>query len=383
MTSADGVVLLGPNTIRAPGTVDDGRATVALDCLDDRLALVDDRALPVEELWRDVMSSAVGALTSIALVLPSWWAPHRCSLVVGAVPTTCADVVVLRRSDVLRAGDACVVVEIADDLVTVYAGPVTPAAVPRTGGDAATSAAVIDRIETPVAAVIDVPSGVGGARALADEIGRGLRARGSPVSVADDGTILRRVGTAGRRRPAPLTGRLGQPRIAVAGASVLSVAALAGAAVGSGADEIVAAESVAVVEGRVSVEVPAHWRVERVTTGPGSARLQVVSPSDAHAAIHVTQSPVPMQQSLTSAAEVLRKALATQPEGVFVEFKTADRRADRPVITYQEVRPDHVVDWTVLLDDGVRIAIGCQSAPDRVPPDSECERAIRSARALG
>ena len=143
-----------------------------------------------------------------------------------------------------------------------------------------------------------------------------------------------------------------------------------------------AAEPVWVVEGRVAVEVPADWKVERVTTGPGSARLQVVSPSDPKAAIHLTQSVVPKQQSLATAAEVLRNSLAAQPEGVFVDFTVADRQADRAAITYREVRPGHLVDWTVLLDGGVRIAVGCQSARDRGWPAWICERAIRSARVV-
>jgi type VII secretion-associated protein (TIGR03931 family) len=108
----------------------------------------------------------------------------------------------------------------------------------------------------------------------------------------------------------------------------------------------------------------------------------VVSPSDPKAAIHLTQSVVPMQQSLATAAEVLRNSLAAQPKGVFVDFTVADRQADRPAITYREVRPGHLVDWTVLLDGGVRIAVGCQSARDRGWPAWICERAIRSARVV-
>jgi type VII secretion-associated protein (TIGR03931 family) len=378
----EAVVLVGPNAIRGPGVVDEKHASVAVECLEDRSALVDDHVVPVERLWRDVMLSAVGATRSVVLVLPSWWGRQRCALVVGALPEACADVLVLDRAEVLRTDDECVVVEIADDFVAEHAGQATPAAVPRVGGTSDISA-VVDRVENSSSVVIDVPSRVAGARILGEEIARGLRARGTPVSIADDDTVLRAVRMARQRTRRRPRIRFVPPRAALVSVSaVVAVVALVCAALGSGADDPVDEESTWVAEGRVSAEVPAHWRVERVTTGPGSARLQVVSPSDPQAAIHLTQSVVPMQQSLASAAEVLRSSLATQPEGVFVEFQMAARRADRPAITYREVRPDHIVDWTVLLDGGVRIAIGCQRAPDRGWPEWICERAIRSARVL-
>ena len=46
------------------------------------------------------------------------------------------------------------------------------------------------------------------------------------------------------------------------------------------------------VEGRVALTVPATWPTQRVIAGPGSARVQVTSPSDPEVALHVTQSPV-------------------------------------------------------------------------------------------
>jgi type VII secretion-associated protein (TIGR03931 family) len=119
---------------------------------------------------------------------------------------------------------------------------------------------------------------------------------------------------------------------------------------------------------------------DRIESGPGSARVQVVSPTDPHIAIHVTQSAG--QESLDTAAEVLRRALGEQPDGVFVDFTAADRKADKSVITYREIRADHHVDWTVLLDHGVRIAIGCQHEPDRPAPVQICEQAVRTARTL-
>jgi type VII secretion-associated protein (TIGR03931 family) len=158
------------------------------------------------------------------------------------------------------------------------------------------------------------------------------------------------------------------------------VVALAGAAAGYGADDPVTTTSMWLVESRVAVEVPAGWPTERIVSGPGSARVQAVSPSEPRTAILLTQSPG--QESLAAAAEVLRRALDEQPDGVFVDFVATGRRADRPVIGYREIRRERHVEWSVLLDRGVRIAIGCQHAPDRPLPQAECERAIRSARTV-
>jgi type VII secretion-associated protein (TIGR03931 family) len=158
------------------------------------------------------------------------------------------------------------------------------------------------------------------------------------------------------------------------------VVALAGAAAGYGTDSEVTA-STWLVEGRVAVEVPAGWPTERIVSGPGSARVQAVSPSDPRVAILVTQSPG--QDSLAAAAEVLRRALDEQPDGVFVDFTAAARRGDRTVITYREVRQERHVEWSVMLERGVRIAIGCQHAPAGPVTERACEQAIRSARTLG
>ena len=137
------------------------------------------------------------------------------------------------------------------------------------------------------------------------------------------------------------------------------------------------------VEGRVGVMVPAQWAVERVTSGPGSARVQVVSPTDADVAVHVTQSSLAPHQSHDAVAESLRSALSQQPDGVFVEFNQSDRRAGQPAVTYREIRADHHIVWAVLVDDSLRIAIGCQSAPGHEEAVREvCDQAIRSAHAV-
>ena len=112
------------------------------------------------------------------------------------------------------------------------------------------------------------------------------------------------------------------------------------------------------------MQIPADWSVQRITGGPGSARVQVVSPVDPGAILHITQSRVPTAD-LAATADALRSAAEAQPPGVFVDFRPDDRRAGRPAVTYREVRPGHDIHWTVVVAGRVRISIGCQSTPGR------------------
>jgi type VII secretion-associated protein (TIGR03931 family) len=137
------------------------------------------------------------------------------------------------------------------------------------------------------------------------------------------------------------------------------------------------------VEGRVGVKVPAMWSVQRITSGPGSSRLEVVSPTDGHTALHITQARIPPRQTHESMTAVLRQALDEQPAGVFGDFNPADRWAGRSVVTYRENRPDHEIDWVVLMDDGVRIGIGCQHrGGDAESVRYACDQAVGSAHAV-
>ncbi|MDT5325897.1 MAG: hypothetical protein QOF25_3049 [Mycobacterium sp.] len=387
VTGSDAVVLVGPTEIVGPRAVNGGLVTAAFESIDDAVALVDDRVVPVDAVWREVMAAAVepGTCTAV-LVCPSWWRLPRVDVVCDAARHVVSEVVLLRRADVLRCDDPTVIVEIAEDFVVVQAPNATPAVVPRVGDPRIVVDSIDSRIDD-ADVVIDVPRGVDGAMRLGGDLARSLRSRGVAVSVADDQRVLRAADVGRARRRTPVGGRLGalparlaQSRVAALAGAGLAVVALAGAAAGYGADDPAPAASVWLVEGRVAVEVPADWPTERIDSGPGSARMQVLSPLQPHVAILLTQSPG--QESLAAAAEVLRFALDEQPDGVFVEFTAADRRADKTVITYREIRVEHHVDWTVMLDRGVRIAIGCQHAPDRPAPERICDQAIRSARAL-
>jgi type VII secretion-associated protein (TIGR03931 family) len=123
--------------------------------------------------------------------------------------------------------------------------------------------------------------------------------------------------------------------------------------------------------------------MQRVVDGPGSARVQVTSPSDPELALHVTQSSVP-DETLTGTAERLKRAIDAEPAGVFVDFNPSGTSAGRPAVTYREVRAGHQVRWTVLLDGAVRISIGCQSRPGGEDAVREvCEQAVRSAHPFG
>jgi type VII secretion-associated protein (TIGR03931 family) len=375
------VLVVGPADVIGTREVDAELVSAAFEAIDDAVALVDDRVVPVEHLWCEVMEAAIGPdASAVTLVCPTWWRPSSTDLVRSAVRAAGhlgANVVLLRRAEVLRSDQSPVVVEIAPDFVVVHAPGVEQAVVPRIDDPRTVVAAVVTRVGDADAVTIDLPGGVAGAKGLGDDLARTLRSRGTEVSLADDRTLLRaaRVDRPQRR----VLTRFVQPRAAVLAAAGVVVSALVAAAAGSGGDPATAATTW-LVEARVAVEVPAGWHLERIASGPGSARVQVVSPTNPQDAIHVTQSAG--QESLDAAAEVLRRALAEQPDGVFVDFTAADHRAEKTVITYREIRADHHVDWVVLLDRGVRIAIGCQHAPDRPPPERICDQAVRSARTL-
>jgi type VII secretion-associated protein (TIGR03931 family) len=376
---SDAVVVIGPTAVSGPGAVDPELGAVALDSLDDDLALVDDQVVSVDDLWRDVLGSATaGPCATLMLICPSWWANSRVERVAAAADTWSPNVAVLRRSEVLTT--ATTVLELARELVVVHADG-RRHAIPRVTASSDVVEAIAACVDGLAAVTIDVPVGVG---SFGAEVVRALRQRRIDVTVVDDQTLVDAVRESGdeTRSQATTSGRRLSPKAAVLAVATLSVSALAAAAVGldDGRNEPV--DTTWLVEGRVAVEVPARWTVERITSGPGSARVQVVSPTNPSEAIHVTQSRVPDAQTLDAAAEALRAALADQPEGVFVDFAGLDERAHRPAVTYSEIRADRRIDWTVLLDGGLRIAIGCQGSVQHAGPEAVCDQAIRSARAI-
>ncbi|WP_140690993.1 type VII secretion-associated protein [Mycolicibacterium hodleri] len=373
------VIVVGPTKVTGPGLVDLELAEAAMQSIDDDLALVDERAMDVDELWREVLGSATGgACDEIVLMCPSWWAVSRVERICAAAGAWSADVAVLRRTEALTVAT---IVEVAPEFVVVHADGQRHA-IARVNPPSAVIDAVVACVEGLAAVTIDVPGGIG---LFGADLVRALRRPGVEVTIAGDQSLVRAVRGLHRldHRGALPTRWRPTPRAAAVGAAILSASALAALAIGLDGRADGPPDVTWLVEGRVAVEVPAQWTVERITSGPGSARVEVASPANPLEAIHVTQSRVPAAQTLEAAAASLSNALAGEPEGVFVDFTARGERAHRAAVTYREVRADRGIDWTVLLDGDVRIAIGCQGPGERPGPEDVCDRAIGSAHAVG
>jgi type VII secretion-associated protein (TIGR03931 family) len=298
---------------------------------------------------------------------------------------------------VLREGLAdrlWTVVEIAAEFLVVTGPEGDSALVTRRADRVDLVESVAAHVGPSTAVLVDAPAGIEGAALIGATVADHLRASGTTVLVADEDSVHRAAATslARQRGPEPEIADV-RPRIrrhrsgmaVLAGAAMCVSALCGGLAVRDDKPEPLSGvvPMTLLVEGRVGVKVPAQWAVQRITTGPGSARVQVVSPSDADVVVHITQSSVPAHQTLTVVADMLRNALAEEPLGIFTDFNPADRRADKHAVTYRELRAEHEVAWTVLTDDGVRIAIGCQSGRRRehLVRDA-CDQAIQSAHAV-
>jgi type VII secretion-associated protein (TIGR03931 family) len=339
------------------------------------------------------------------LVHPSWWPSTRVGAVTAAAATVADDVLARPRSWLLSQAsgaqhEATVVVEIAERLVAITGAE--RVAIPRTAQPHRVAAEVAGMITGIAAAavVVDAPSTVVGAPALGTLIADAVRGCGRGVVEIDDSRLRRlaqsalsvpdepsapsvTVGSGGVRSRARLVLGLAGAALVLTALS-LAVSAVVGGRSGGPPPAIVqTAPATFLVEGRVALTVPANWPAQRVVTGPGSARVQVTSPSDPEVALHVTQSRV-ARETLSGTAERLKRAIDAEPAGVFVDFNPSGVSVGRPAVTYREVRAGHQVRWTVWLDGPVRISVGCQSRPgdDEAVRDA-CEQAVRSAHAIG
>jgi type VII secretion-associated protein (TIGR03931 family) len=383
------VVEVGPATVRGPNHADAEWVSAGIDSIDDELTLIGECPVAVTDVWQAVMQDVVGSCAeTVVLVCSTWWASSRVDRVRDAACTVAKDCVVLQRAQMLRGGlpdRLTTVVEIAPEFVVVSPPGGDMQVVAR--GD---TEAIVASIPMSLAVLLDGPEGVEGAYPLVAVIADRLRANGVAVTIADrdwvrrgaDALPSREDGHGAPTRPVNYRGRRAT---AVVAGTLLSAAALCG---GFAARQDVPRSAAnmpmtLLVEGRVGAMVPAQWVVQRVTSGPGSARLQVVSPTDTDIAVNVTQSSLPPHQSHEQVAESLRSALRHEPDGVFVDFNPSDHRAGRPVVTYREVRADRHITWVVLVDESLRIAIGCQSAPGQEEAVREvCDQAIQSAHAV-
>jgi type VII secretion-associated protein (TIGR03931 family) len=372
------VVEVGPATVRGAARADCEVVSTAIEYIDDALGLLDERAVSVTALWSDVMRAVVDVdADAVTLVCPTWWSTARTDRVREAAEGVVAAVEVVRRAPLLAAGApraGTAVVEIAAEMVVVHP---SGCVIPILGADVA--AKVCGAIGVPPAVLIDAPPTINNARPLGMQIAKCLRDNGIDVAWAAEDDVMtaaaacRQEASFDETRRPPAGRRLG-PLAAVAATAVCAGMVLYGST-----DE---PEATTVLrEGRISMLVPESWKVRKITSGPGSARLQLESPFERAVALHLTQSIAPNTNLATTAAS-LRTALAGEADGVFLDFQRADLRAGRPAVTYREVRADRHVAWTVLVDGDVRIAIGCQSPAGREElVHDACEQAITSAHA--
>ena len=379
----------------------------ALGAIDDRVGLVGGRPVSVHSLWCAALRSVVCThCNGLVLVHPSWWPSARVGVVTAAAKTLTGDVLARHRSWLLSQAsgahhESTVVVEVAERLVAITgAEPVAISRVAEPQCVAEEVAGMIAGIAAGVV-VVDAPSTVVGAPALGTLIADAVRGCGRAVMECDD-FRLRRLARSAMSVP----DKPSEPRVTAGSGGVRSrarvVLGLAGAAVvltalSPAVSAVVAggrrggpppaiaqtAPTTFLVEGRVALTVPANWPAQRVVTGPGSARVQVTSPSDPEVALHITQSRV-AGETLSGTAERLKHAIDAEPAGVFVDFDASGLGSGRPAVTYREMRVSHQVRWTIWLDGPVRISIGCQSrAGDEEAVRNACEQAVRSAHAIG
>jgi type VII secretion-associated protein (TIGR03931 family) len=404
VTAHRAVIEAGPGTVRrlccgAGTSADEEAVGGALDAIDDGLALVGGRPVTVESLWRAALRSpGCSSGTGVVVVHPSWWSPSRVATVTSAAGTLSDNVLVRPRSWLLmRASnappEATVVVEISERMVVATGADAT--ALPRRGAPHVVTEEVCRAVADIAgeSVLIDAASGVAGAAELASSIGRALRG-GGRTAVVVDGTRLAELARSAfgePSEPTPLVrsrarglGALGACALVLAASPVAFSSMLpVGRREVATANRVTTAPTTYLTEGRVALTVPANWLAQRVVTGPGSARVQVTSPSDPEVALHLTQSPV-ADETLGGTAERLKRAIDAQTAGVFIDFNPSGTTAGRPAVTYREVRAGHHVRWSVFVDGPVRISVGCQSRPaDEDAVRVACEQAVRSARAIG
>lgn len=368
------VIEVGPVGVHRSGhgrAVPDERAQIALECIDDRLALIDDQLVAVDELWATVIADRAGAGTDVIVVHPTWWTPNRITRI-RAAAAACGIVQVVSRAEVLGAdalGESWAVVEISGDLVSVSRNGVAPQSWTRTGHVGDLVALVVAAVADADDVLIDAPNAVPGAQAMARALADRLPCRHmSPVDA------LQRI-TPDEDTPVPAAPQRRHRRGMVGVALTVALCAALAVAARDRADA--GGPTAALVEGRVGVQIPAGWQAQRITGDAGSPRLQVFSPADPGTVIHITQSPV----GDGDVAETLRHALDRAPAGVFSDFNPVDHIAGRPVLTYREIRAEREVRWAVLVDGPVRIAIGCQS-PSGQRFNAACATAVRTAHAV-
>ena len=361
--------------------------STALECIDDAIAVLDQQPVAVGALWGEVFRAVLSdPVETAVLVCPTWWPPLRVERVREAAAAHSSEVVVLQRAEVLAGDgpDVPTVVEIAPEFVFISRAGEVVAAEPRAGASADIARWVSNCVGPATTVLVDAPVGVTGGAELACAVSARLRAVGAAVTTVHRDRVL--TGPRDEKAPRVLetTTRTGTRVLALAAVFTSVTLLCIGLAVvfGTQQAEKPTEPMTLLIEGRVGVKVPALWAVQRITSGPGSARVQVIA-ADKSTALLVTQALVADGETLSATSATLRTALDDQQAGVFSLFNPDDVRAGRRAATYRELRDGRQVDWAVFVDGAVRIGLGCQSAPggEQLVRDV-CEEAIRSAHAL-
>lgn len=368
------VVEVGPQAVRGPGSAPLQQVSVALSCIDDPLALLDDRAVDVGDLWRDVLRAAAGDVEdAVVVVVPTWWPAGRVEVVAAAAEAVFPKVVVARRS-ILAMGAEATVVELSAEWAVVTPASMKPLVFARDAPDVEAHLAVSSSV------IVDTPSGV---RPLCADVSARLRRLGIPLVHSTPHRLGAAAATMLPGGPRRLRALPGRRTLAV----MAGIAVAAGTAGGSWAAQAFTARPDAdsatrlLTDGRVTVRVPAAWTAQRVTAGAGSERVRV-APAGGMPALHITQSGGAAEVSLESVAQTLGTAMASEPAEVFVDFRPAGDRGGRPAVTYTERRGDTETLWTILVDGTTRIAIGCQHPSGQAALIEDiCTEAVLSARA--
>ncbi|WP_078314408.1 type VII secretion-associated protein [Mycobacterium sp. D16Q16] len=426
--------------IREAGQADVRSAVAALD---DETALLSGRVVPSRALWAALFESlltdrsAPVRVDSVLLIYPTTWSSGRRTLLSNAARMMAATLTVRSRAFALAergvradlSGRSLVVVEVSPGEVAVTVVGHGSAGEPgsavrhleerswetKTAADVARAVAraveEVVRGERPGVAAILVDSAESEmGEAIVDAVDRiGLT---PGVSQVAEDAVLRDVSQSPRvsafidepadepasaRRPewTPTSSARSVPRLPVRWP--VAAIALAAAVVVAGVVLTVASTrgrqpspttpvmaTSLLVEGGVQFMVPAEWAVRRIPAGgAGSARVEVISPKDPEATVHVTQVRVKSAETLASTAETLRVAMEKELPGVFTDFKADDRTMGRAAVTYTEVRAGHDIAWAVFLDDDLRIGVGCQFKKGSYDSVRQaCELAIRTANAV-
>ena len=75
-------MVVGPSAVCGPGAADPALVSVALECVDERRAVYDDRIVAVRRLWCDVVQAVCPeGCESVVLVVPTWWPGSRVEFV--------------------------------------------------------------------------------------------------------------------------------------------------------------------------------------------------------------------------------------------------------------------------------------------------------------